>query len=37
MALASSVISAGEAWLTDLSTDALREMLQLRPGAVMDG
>jgi len=36
-ALASSVISSGEAWLTELSTNELRDLLQLRPGAVMDG
>ncbi len=34
--LAASVVSAGESWLTELSTDTLREMLQLGPGAVIE-
>ena len=35
--LAAAVVSAGEAWLTELSTEQLHEMLVLQPGAVMDG
>ena len=34
--LAASVVAAGENWLTELSTDTLREMLQLGPGAVIE-
>jgi len=33
-ALAESIVTAGESWLTELSTDELREMLTLRPEAV---
>jgi SNF2 family DNA or RNA helicase len=35
--LAESVIGAGEAWLTELSNDALKEMFSLRLEAVSDG
>ncbi len=34
MALAEDVIGSGEAWLTELSTAALRDILTLRPDAV---
>ncbi len=33
-ALAESIVTADESWLTELSTDELREMLTLRPEAV---
>ena len=33
-ALASSVVGTGEAWITDLSTDQLRELFALDPAAV---
>jgi len=33
-ALAENVIDSGEGWLTELSTEALREMLTLRQDAV---
>ena len=33
-ALASSVVGTGESWVTDLSTDQLRELFALDPGAV---
>ena len=33
-ALAESIVTADESWLTELSTDELREMLRLRPEAV---
>ncbi|MFC7529431.1 DEAD/DEAH box helicase [Actinoplanes sp. GCM10030250] len=33
-ALASSVVGTGEQWITDLSTDQLRELFSLGPGAV---
>ena len=33
-ALAESIVTADESWLTELSTDELREMLMLRPEAV---
>ena len=33
-ALAESIVTADESWLTELSTDALRKMLTLRPEAV---
>jgi SNF2 family DNA or RNA helicase len=36
-ALAESVIGAGEAWLTELSDDSLRELLVLRQEAVSNG
>jgi SNF2 family DNA or RNA helicase len=36
-ALAESVIGTGEAWLTELSNDALRQMLTLRREAVGNG
>lgn len=36
-ALAESVIGAGEAWLTELSNDALKELLSLRQEAVSNG
>jgi SNF2 family DNA or RNA helicase len=29
-ALAESVVGAGESWLTELSTDELRDVMQLR-------
>jgi SNF2 family DNA or RNA helicase len=32
--LAEQIIGAGERWLTELSTDRLRELLSLRAGAV---
>jgi len=32
-ALAESVVGAGEDWLTDLSTDELRDLVSLRGGA----
>lgn len=35
-ALAESVIGSGEAWLTELSNDALKDLLSLRYGAVCD-
>jgi SNF2 family DNA or RNA helicase len=36
-ALAESVIGTGEAWLTELSDDSLRELLVLRQEAVSNG
>jgi len=36
-ALAESVVGSGEAWLTELSNDALRDMLTLRRVAVIQG
>ncbi|MCX6672938.1 MAG: DEAD/DEAH box helicase [Methanothrix sp.] len=36
-ALADSVIGTGEAWLTELSNEALKDMLSLRRGAVSNG
>jgi SNF2 family DNA or RNA helicase len=33
-ALAERVVGAGEDWITDLSTEALRELFRLGPGAV---
>jgi SNF2 family DNA or RNA helicase len=36
-ALAESVIGTGEAWLTELSNEALREMISLRRDAVSNG
>jgi SNF2 family DNA or RNA helicase len=36
-ALAESVIGTGEAWLTELSNDALKELLSLRQEAVSNG
>lgn len=36
-ALAESVIGTGEAWLTELSNEALRDMLSLRRDAMSDG
>ncbi|TFH48262.1 MAG: DEAD/DEAH box helicase, partial [Methanothrix sp.] len=36
-ALAESVIGTGESWLTDLSNEALRDMLSLRRDAVSSG
>lgn len=36
-ALAESVIGTGEAWLTELSNEALRDMLSLRRDAVSNG
>jgi hypothetical protein len=33
-ALAEQIVGTGEGWLTDLSTDALREVLTLSPEAV---
>ena len=36
-ALAESVIGTGEAWLTELSNEALRDMLSLRLDAVSNG
>jgi SNF2 family DNA or RNA helicase len=32
--LAESVVGTGEDWITNLSTDQLRELFQLGPGAV---
>jgi SNF2 family DNA or RNA helicase len=32
--LAQRVVGTGEAWLTELSTDELRDLIALRPGAV---
>jgi SNF2 family DNA or RNA helicase len=32
--LAQTIVGSGEDWLTELSTDELRDMLQLRPEAV---
>jgi SNF2 family DNA or RNA helicase len=32
--LAQRVVGTGEAWLTELSTDELRELIALRPGVV---
>jgi SNF2 family DNA or RNA helicase len=34
--LATTVVSAGEKWLTELSTEQLGEMLMLRPDAVLE-
>jgi non-specific serine/threonine protein kinase len=34
--LAASVVGAGEAWLTELSTDALRELISLDAGSVVE-
>ena len=34
--LAASVVGAGEAWLTELSTSALRELFTLEPGSVAE-
>jgi hypothetical protein len=34
--LAERVVGAGEAWLTELSTTELREVLALRPEAVAE-
>ena len=34
--LAENVIGAGEGWLTDLDTDALRELVVLREDSAMD-
>jgi len=36
-ALAESVIGAGEAWLTELSNEALKDMITLRRGGLSDG
>jgi len=36
-ALAELVIGTGEAWLTELSNDALKELLSLRQEAVSNG
>ena len=36
-ALAESVIGTGEAWLTELSNDALRDLIALRRDAVSNG
>lgn len=36
-ALAESVIGTGEAWLTEMSNDALRDLLTLRKDAIRDG
>lgn len=36
-ALAESVVGSGEAWLTEISNDALRDMLTLRRTAVIQG
>jgi hypothetical protein len=36
-ALAESVIGTGEAWLTELSNEALRNMLSLRRDALSNG
>jgi len=36
LALAEDVIGSGEAWLTELSTSQLREVLTLRPDALVD-
>jgi SNF2 family DNA or RNA helicase len=32
--LAQRVVGTGEAWLTELSTDELRDLIALRPGKV---
>jgi hypothetical protein len=32
--LAQRVVGTGEAWLTELSTDELRDLIALRPGDV---
>jgi SNF2 family DNA or RNA helicase len=34
--LAEQIIGSGEQWLTEMSTDQLREILALRPDAVLD-
>ena len=34
--VAEQVVGAGEGWLTELSTDELRELMALRPGAVAE-
>lgn len=36
-ALAESVIGTGEAWLTELSNEALKELLSLRQDSVSNG
>ncbi|MGH9266748.1 MAG: helicase-related protein, partial [Acidimicrobiales bacterium] len=33
--LAQRVVGTGEAWLTELSTDELRDLIALRPGGVV--
>ncbi|HEY3109555.1 MAG TPA: C-terminal helicase domain-containing protein, partial [Chloroflexota bacterium] len=35
-ALAEAVIGAGESWLTELSTDELRSLLELRQAVIVD-
>ncbi|HEX2032829.1 MAG TPA: hypothetical protein VHS99_01470, partial [Chloroflexota bacterium] len=34
VAIAEAVVGSGETWLTELSTDALRDLFALRPDAV---